>query len=154
MSWVGYVQKFKVNGEPYKNKSKCSACNGEGVKYIQKEQVAGFQIPTKYANDVSEGGFKTDKDTLKRIASYNSGLIREFVELVTRHNALEVWLSTFVKGIKDALIGNYLHPALCNASQLQEDYLVEILTSKTTKSKTFPLEKSFVLDLMAVKLWR
>ncbi len=139
---VGYVQKFKVNGEPYKNKSKCSACNGEGVKYIQKEQIAGFQIATKYANDVSEGGFKTDKDTLKRIASYNSGLIREFVELVTRHNALEVWLSTFVKGIKDALIGNYLHPAF-----MQCITATGRLSSRNPnfqnqpRAKTFPIRK-------------
>jgi DNA polymerase I-like protein with 3'-5' exonuclease and polymerase domains len=108
---VGYIQKFKVDGNPYKNMSKCSPCNGEGVKYIEREQIAGFQIPTKFANDVSDGGFKTDKETLKKIASYNSGLIREFVELVTRYGALEVWLSTFVRGIKDALLGNFLHPA-------------------------------------------
>lgn len=110
-SGVGYVQKYKVNGDPYKNKSKCATCNGQGVKYIEREQIAGFQIPTKFANDVSDGGFKTDRDTLKKIASYNSGLIREFVELVTRYGALEVWLSTFVRGIKDALLGKFLHPA-------------------------------------------
>ena len=50
--------------------------------------------------DISEGGFKTDKITLVRLAKTGDEFFKRFVEKITRYNALETYLSTFVDGIK------------------------------------------------------
>ncbi len=50
--------------------------------------------------DVSEGGFKTDKLTLIKMAKRGDQFLKVFVEKITRYSALESYLNTFVDGIK------------------------------------------------------
>ena len=95
----GYIQKIKVNGEPYKNLSKCTRCKSEGVIYEDTEEKAGFNAKPQFVSDTSEGGFRTDRFTLERVATHSVEL-GEFVKKITRYNALETYLSTFVEGIK------------------------------------------------------
>ena len=95
----GYIQKYKVNGDKYKNMSKCPTCKSEGVIYKNTEERAGFGAKAQFVSDASEGGFKTDRITLQRLASQTEEL-NSFVSKITRYNALETYLSTFVEGIK------------------------------------------------------
>ena len=95
----GYIQKYKVNGDKYKNMSKCPTCKSEGVIYNNTEERAGFGAKAQFVSDASEGGFKTDRITLQRLASQTEEL-NNFVSKITRYNALETYLSTFVEGIK------------------------------------------------------
>ena len=95
----GYIQKIKVNGEPYKNMSKCPRCNAEGVVYNDTEERAGFKARAQFVSDTSEGGFRTDRFTLERVSAGDEEL-RNFVSKIIRYNALETYLSTFVDGIK------------------------------------------------------
>ena len=95
----GYIQKYKVNGDKYKNMSKCPTCKSEGVIYKNTEERAGFGARAQFVSDASEGGFKTDRITLQRLASQTEEL-NNFVSKITRYNALETYLSTFVEGIK------------------------------------------------------
>ena len=95
----GYIQKYKVNGDKYKNMSKCPTCKSEGVIYKNTEERAGFGARAQFVSDASEGGFKTDRITLQRLASQTEEL-NSFVSKITRYNALETYLSTFVEGIK------------------------------------------------------
>ena len=95
----GYIQKYKVNGDKYKNMSKCPTCKSEGVIYNNTEERAGFGAKAQFVSDASEGGFKTDRITLRRLASQTEEL-NNFVSKITRYNALETYLSTFVEGIK------------------------------------------------------
>jgi DNA polymerase I-like protein with 3'-5' exonuclease and polymerase domains len=95
----GYIQKFKVNGDEYKNMSKCPTCKSEGVVYNSTKERAGFGARAQFVSDASEGGFKTDRITLLRISSQSPEL-NQFVEKITRYNALETYLSTFIEGIK------------------------------------------------------
>ena len=95
----GYIQKFKIKGGKYKNMSKCPTCKSEGVIYTNTKNRAGFGARAQFVSDASEGGFKTDRITLLRIASQSPEL-NEFVNKITRYNALETYLSTFVEGIK------------------------------------------------------
>jgi len=95
----GYIQKYKVNGGKYKNMSKCPTCKSEGVIYKNTEERAGFGARAQFVSDASEGGFKTDRITLQRLASQTEEL-NNFVSKITRYNALETYLSTFVEGIK------------------------------------------------------
>ena len=106
----GYVQRYKVNNEPYKNMSKCIDCKSEGVIYTNTKEVAGFGAKPQFVSDVSDGGFKTDRFTLERVSS-NDIELREFVKKIVRYNALETYLSTFVDGIKKHTKANsFLYP--------------------------------------------
>ena len=95
----GRIQKIKVNGDPYKNLSKCSRCNAEGVLYENTKERAGFSATPRGVIDASEGGFKTDRITLDKVRGDDEEL-KVFVEKITRYNALETYLSTFVEGIR------------------------------------------------------
>ena len=96
----GVVQKIKVNGEPYKNLSKCFECNAQGFIYRDLDDKAGFTAFPDSVMDVSEGGFKTDKLTLIKMAKRGDQFLKVFVEKITRYSALESYLNTFVDGIK------------------------------------------------------
>ena len=106
----GRIQQYKVNGEPYKNTSKCKKCKAEGVIYENTKDYAGFKAKAQFVSDVSDGGFKTDRFTLTRVAGNNIEL-KAFVEKITRYNALETYLSTFVDGIrKHTKKDSFLYP--------------------------------------------
>ena len=96
----GTVQKIKVNGEPWSNLSKCSECKGDGFVYRELSDKAGFYATVTSVMEISEGGFKTDRLTLTKIAKTGDEFLKRFVEKITRYNALETYLSTFVEGIK------------------------------------------------------
>ena len=106
----GYIQKIKVNGDPYKNLSKCPRCKSEGVIYDDTKEQAGFNATPRSVYDVSEGGFKTDRTTLEKICG-NDIELKNFVEKIIRYNALETYLSTFIVGIKTHVRpGEFLYP--------------------------------------------
>ena len=97
----GKIQKMKVNGEPYKNLSSCYSCNGNGIIYEETKSKAGFQLNPMFVSDVAEGGFKTDRITLNKMTNKDNVELNIFVEAITRYNALETYLHTFVTGIKN-----------------------------------------------------
>ena len=110
-SGTGKIQKIKVNGEPYKNLSPCNSCGGAGIIYEETKAEAGFRVRPSFASDVSEGGFKTDRITLQKLNSTENEELNAFVQAITRYNALETYLHTFVDGIKNHCSSNgKLHP--------------------------------------------
>ena len=107
----GLIQKYKVNGDPYKNLSKCPECGGEGVVYLELNRTAGFNQMPVGVSEVAEGGFKTDRDTLKKLSMRAKGDMKEFVDLIIRYNAIDTYLNTFVNGIRDHVNeDSILHP--------------------------------------------
>jgi DNA polymerase I-like protein with 3'-5' exonuclease and polymerase domains len=107
----GLIRRFKVNGEPFKNLTKCPHCNGEGVIYLQLNRTAGFNQMPVGVSEVAEGGFKTDRDTLKKLSMRAQGDMKEFVDLIIRYNAIDTYLNTFVNGIRDHVNeDSVLHP--------------------------------------------
>ena len=99
-SGQGRIQKIKVNGEPCKNLSPCHHCSGTGIIYEETKARAGFTLNPSFVSDVSEGGFKTDRVTLGKLTNTDDAELNEFIECITRYNALETYLNTFVEGIK------------------------------------------------------
>ena len=100
-SGSGKVQKMKVNGEPYKNLSNCQPCSGGGIIYEETSAKAGFRVNPSFVSDVADGGFRTDRITLNRLADGRNPQLDEFISAITRYNALETYLNTFVTGIKN-----------------------------------------------------
>ncbi len=108
---TGQIRKFKVNGERYKNLSKCHECGGQGVIYLELNRTAGFNQFPIGVSEVAEGGFKTDRDTLRKLSMRAKGDMKEFVDLIIRYNAIDTYLNTFVNGIRDHVnTDSILHP--------------------------------------------
>lgn len=96
--------RYQVTGEPYKNLSKCSDCQGVGAFYIPTGQKAGLKMVPEGPRDASIHGFKTDKVTIKRLIAQatakNNDLAVEFLTKYSRLTAINTYLSSFVANIK------------------------------------------------------
>ncbi len=109
---VGHIRRIKKDGSPFSKMSKCSKCNGQGMLFIDTEARAGFNWKANSVQDTAQGGFKTDKETLNRIAVYAEGSLKEFIDCIVRFGALETYLNTFITGIRDNTNhDNILHPS-------------------------------------------
>jgi DNA polymerase I-like protein with 3'-5' exonuclease and polymerase domains len=97
-------KKYKVQGEPYKNLSKCPECKGVGAFYVPNGKVAGLKLNPSGPNDASFNGFKTDKHTIKLLIEQarrkRNDLAVEFLELMTEVSAVSTYLDSFIAGIE------------------------------------------------------
>ena len=111
-SGVGYIRKKNKDGRPSKMLNICPKCKKEGMLFIDTEAKAGFNHRARQVYEVSQGGFKTDKDTLNKISLVAEGSLKEFVDSIIRYSAVETYLNTFVTGIRDNVRGDkILHPS-------------------------------------------
>ena len=101
---LGSIQKIKKDGKPYKNRTKCTICDGAGVGYRPTDRVAGFKLVPSTVRDVAATGFSTDKTTLQFLLGqaqrkgYTDAV--EFLQGMRRLNALNVYLSSFCGGMR------------------------------------------------------
>jgi len=97
-------KKYKVQGEPYKNLSKCPECKGVGAFYVPNGKVAGLKLNPSGPSDASINGFKTDKHTIKLLIEQarrkRNDLAVEFLELMTEASAVSTYLDSFIAGIE------------------------------------------------------
>jgi DNA polymerase I-like protein with 3'-5' exonuclease and polymerase domains len=100
----GKVQLIKKNGEPYKNLTKCKNCAGVGAFYDPTGVTAGLKLNPKTSSYASINGFKTDKHTIKdliRQAESKDNLTAvEFLQKMSRLNAINTYLDSFIQGIE------------------------------------------------------
>lgn len=108
----GKLFKTKKDGNPYSRDSYCKTCNGRGFLLLPTKTIAGLRfIPSSY-EDTAVGGFSTDKETLQRLVITATGVGKDFLEKVLEKNKIEVYLNTFIEGIRRGLRnGNILHPS-------------------------------------------
>ena len=112
----GVIHKIKVDGTPYKKYTKCAVCDGDGYIYSSIAKLAGFNLRPRSVYDVAEAGFRTDRITLNKMVGSAEGELKEFVEAIIRHNAIDTYLNTFVEGIKNFTNENsLLHPKFMQA---------------------------------------
>jgi DNA polymerase I-like protein with 3'-5' exonuclease and polymerase domains len=100
---TGMIQKYKKNGEPYKNRNKCTSCGGCGFLLLSTGETAGLKLVPDGPQDASINGFKTDKGTIKRLIaqaeSKDNPQAIEFLTKLSRLNAVNTYLDSFVKNI-------------------------------------------------------
>ena len=105
---TGYYYRTKKDGDLYAKPSKCSSCNATGLIYINQNQYAGFKLSPDGVHDVAEGGFATNKDTLEKLKVQADAkgytLASEFLDSAIRLNAIEHYLSSFIRGIERSCI--------------------------------------------------
>ena len=140
---TGQIRKYKVDGGRYKNLSKCHECGGQGVIYYELNRTAGFDQMPVGVSEVAEGGFKTDRDTLRKLSMRAKGDMKEFVDIIIRYNAIDTYLNTFVNGIRDHVNeDSVLHPkfmqcvtATARLSSRDPNF------QNQPRGKTFPIRK-------------
>jgi DNA polymerase I-like protein with 3'-5' exonuclease and polymerase domains len=139
----GVIKKIKVDGTPYKKYTKCATCNGDGYTYSQLAKVAGFNQRPRSVYDTAEAGFRTDRLTLTKIVGEAEGELKEFIDAIIRHNAIDTYLNTFVNGIKSFTNeSSLLHPKF-----MQAVTATARLSSRDPnfqnqpRGKTFPIRK-------------
>ena len=147
---TGKIQKMKVNGEPYKNLSQCFSCTGNGYIYEETQTRAGYTLNPTFVSDVAEGGFKTDRITLGRLSNSDDEQLNQFIGAITRYNALETYLHTFVDGIKNHCNrkGN-LHPKF-----MQCVTATGRLSSRDPNFQNQPRGKTFPIRKVVHSRWK
>jgi DNA polymerase I-like protein with 3'-5' exonuclease and polymerase domains len=79
-------------------------------------KIAGFRQRPRSVYDIAEAGFRTDRITLNKIVGEAEGELKEFIDAIIRHNAIDTYLNTFVAGIKSFTNeNNMLHPKFMQA---------------------------------------
>jgi DNA polymerase I-like protein with 3'-5' exonuclease and polymerase domains len=144
----GTFRKFKANGEPWKNTSKCAVCDGRGVRLVETNKVAGLKLIPDGPQDASANGFKSDKMTINRLIKQaenkdNLDAIK-FLTMLTRLNALSTYLDSFVKGIETwTRAGGLLH-AQFNQTTAKTSRLSSSNPNFQNQPKKFPVRRCVV----------
>jgi len=101
---TGKIRHFKKNGEPYKNMNACKTCEGTGYILTDTNQVAGLKLVPEVPADASVHGFSVSKENLDRLIDQaeRRGKLNavEFLKKKKRLNAVNVYLNSFVEGMK------------------------------------------------------
>ena len=100
----GYTFRKRKDGSNYKNPNKCKDCDASGFKYVSTGEVAGLKFTAPSAKWASANGFSTGKAVLQTLEgiAHSKGMDKaeEFLRNLRRLSAVEVYLSSFVEGIK------------------------------------------------------
>lgn len=102
----GSGRQYRVTkkGDPYKNQPRCKTCDGDGAVYTETGENAGLKLSPLSPNYASINGFKVDKITNKLLInqarSKGNDLAVEYLEKMSRLNAVNTYLNSFVAGIQ------------------------------------------------------
>lgn len=142
----GKVRKVKKDGGLFSRDTNCSACAGIGFTYHDRTEIAGFKVQPLDSTYATSSGFSTDKQTI--IELIKTGKLKqeakEFLECLSRYNAIQTYLSTFVEGIQKNVRGeNLLHTtfnqcitATARLSSSNPNF------QNLPRGKTFPVRKA------------
>lgn len=114
---TGKVHKTKKDGSLFAKANKCKACDGYGLLYEDTPIVAGLRlVPPPDTYHTAVGGFSTDKEMLSQLADQCDYAGKEgpakYLRAMVRLNAVDVYLSSFVGGIRRGVINGVLHTKL------------------------------------------
>lgn len=100
----GMIQKYKKDGTPWKNLVGCKDCDRRGYQLVENGKIAGLKLVPESPMDASINGFNIDKQTIKKLiyqAEQKENLLAvEFLRGLTRLNAINTYLDSFVVGIQ------------------------------------------------------
>jgi DNA polymerase I-like protein with 3'-5' exonuclease and polymerase domains len=161
---VGSIQKFKVKnitklgkkyrvqGDPYKNRTKCKTCSGVGAIYVSTGVAGGLRMSPSTPYDASINGFKTDKETIKQLIEQaerkKNEVAVEFLSKISRLNALSTYLDSFVAGIqRGTRASGFLHAnfnqCIASTGRLSSGGGMSINLQNQPK-RGFPVRKCFI----------
>lgn len=143
---TGKVNLTRNDGTAYIKPRNCKNCAGVGVVYKRTRDVAGFRRIPRGAFETAAGGFRTNAEALKHLAESTLGPEKEFFVGVTRLNAIDTYLNTFVAGIErnvgeDGILhANYMQCVAATARLVSRDPNLQ----NQPREHTFPIRRVFV----------
>jgi len=149
-SGSGIQFKRKKDGTPYKKHPKCRVCGGSGSIYLPTKETAGLRLVPQGPSDASVHGFKTDKATINRLIAQAEDKKRpiavEFLQKMSRLNAVNTYLSSFVRGIQawtrpDGLLHANFNQTVARTGRLSSS---KPNFQNQPKGGKFPVRKSVV----------
>ena len=106
---TGYIRKTKKDGTPFAKPNRCPKCDATGFLFVPTGEAAGLKFKPPGAKWASANGFSTSKGNLEILekAARSKGMddAVDFLSKVRRLSAVDVYLSSFVDGIR-----NYTKP--------------------------------------------
>jgi DNA polymerase I-like protein with 3'-5' exonuclease and polymerase domains len=142
---TGYYTKIKKDGSPFKKATKCLHCTN-GIKYIDRKEVAGWMLIPDKVSDVAQGGFETNKHKLEEIInSTNNTELIEYCKALIRREALDTYINTFVNGLLTYTQDDgFLHPNFlqCVAATGRLSCVNPNLLNQP-RGTTFPIKRAF-----------
>ncbi len=145
-------KKYRVQGDPYKNRTNCKTCKGLGAIYSSTGEVAGLKLSPEYPRDASILGFKTDKNSILRLIKQAERKDNEravqFLTMLTRLNAVSTYLNSFVAGIKrgvrkDGLLHANFNQCIASTGRLSSGGGMSPNLQNQPK-RGFPVRKAFI----------
>lgn len=114
---AGKVFRTKKDGQPFARPNNCKTCGGKGALYQATGKVAGLKLKPLDVNYATINGFATDKATIKALITQAREKDHlqavEFLEKISRLNAVSTYLDSFIAGINIwTRDDNILHPTL------------------------------------------
>lgn len=146
----GYYFKKRKDGSNYKSPNKCPECNASGFLYKSTGEVAGLKFTAPNAKWASANGFSTGKNVLSTLqgVAHSKGMdtAEKFLADLQRLSAVEVYLSSFVEGIKaytkpDGLLHVRLTQSVTSTGRFSGR---DPNMQNMPRGGTFPVKKVFV----------
>jgi DNA polymerase I-like protein with 3'-5' exonuclease and polymerase domains len=143
---AGSYYKIKKDGTPWKNATKCSVCQGEGVVYEPGNKVAGFKLTARGVKDLAVSGFATKSELLEELYKDANEPAKVFIEKFLRYNAVSTYISTFVEGIErysgvDGVLHTSLNQTITSTGRLSSS---SPNLHNQPRGNTFPVRRAFV----------
>jgi DNA polymerase I-like protein with 3'-5' exonuclease and polymerase domains len=145
-----FIRKRKVNGDFWKNESRCPTCDGLGFVLIGTGKVAGLKLNPESPRDASIGGFKVGADEIDRLIaqaqSKDNLLAVEFLTKKKRLNAINTYINSFVNGIQrwtreDGLLHPSFNQCVARTGRLSSS---DPNFQNQPKGRKFPVRKSII----------
>lgn len=146
---VGYINKTKKDGKPFKKPTKCKYCDN-GVVYKEINEIAGFKMRPNNINFTTISGFSTGHTFLSELIEQAKEQNKEdaviFLEKLTRLSSVSSYLSTFVGGINvlrqaDNILHTNFNQCITSTGRLSS---TKPNLQNMPREATFPIRKVFI----------
>lgn len=145
----GFIAAVRKDGSPAKRPTKCKVCEGRGVVYTSTGVIAGLRCIPPGPETATALGFSTDGDTLELLKSAGRGRAVEFLTALSRKNAIDTYITTFIGGIKRGI----REDGLLHTSFMQCVAATGRLSSRNPNFQNLPRANNFPIRKTIVSRW-
>lgn len=145
----GVLSTLRKDGTAAKRPTKCKVCEGRGVVYTSTGVIAGLRCIPTGPETATALGFSTDGDTLDLLKSSGRGRAAEFLTALSRKNAIDTYITTFIGGIKRGI----REDGLLHTSFMQCVAATGRLSSRNPNFQNLPRANNFPIRKTIVSRW-
>ena len=146
----GYFDTRLKSGAIGKRPTKCKVCQGTGINYTSTGVIAGLRCIPTGPETATALGFSTDGDTLDLLIRHGKGRAVEFLTALSRKNAIDTYITTFIGGIKRGI----REDGLLHTSFMQCVAATGRLSSRNPNFQNLPRANNFPIRKTIVSRWK